>query len=325
MNICLLGSAPSSVRLAPYGNKDWLFFGCSPGVYGVAPRTDVWFELHRWEPGQAWFSQEYCDFIRNYPGPVWMAEPVDGVKNCQTLPVKEMVEKYSPYFFTSSLSWMFAMAIDAIEEEWKEQDNAGIPRSHSKIALYGVDMAATEEWMWQRPGCHFFALLAKSKGIEVGVPPESDLLRPPPLYGVCEVSHAWIKQTARRREITQRINEANALIAQKNVEVQCLHGCVDDMNWHQNTWLGGLDSMGRTFVEPPAVPALTDLRYPKMTAGPSAAYELAPTQKKWFGDAPTKPILDERPSDEQFLRAIKKLNDAPVDVTSYTQKEEKKA
>ena len=49
--IALVGSAPSSIRLAPINDPDWQIWGCSPGAYGVVgPRADVWFEMHRWEP-----------------------------------------------------------------------------------------------------------------------------------------------------------------------------------------------------------------------------------------------------------------------------------
>lgn len=525
MKIALIGSAPSSVRLAPYGSKEWSIWGCSPGVYGVAPKTDMWFELHRWEPGQTWFSPEYVEFLKKYPGPVIMSDQVGEVENCTVLPVKELVDKYSPYFFTSSLSWMFAMAIDLIEEDWRISDEKGEPRAKSAIGLWGVDMSActsgdarvltadlrwirsdevkvgdklmafdeeaqessgkgvaqrrwrtaevleasrltkpcyrltledgrelicsddhkwlthaennmrwkmakdmvtphhredrqskivqltdvwsedksweagylaaafdgeghlsqklrdgdngvlragfaqrdnvmadqvleamrnrgfdltddsggieeggcrkytvkggrvenmrflgsirprrllekfnpdnlgimhksgkiavikaefigdhpviglrtstktfvceglashnTEEYGFQRAGCQFFALLAKARGIEVGVPPESDLLRPPALYGVCETSHPWIKMTARRRELDARIAAANMKLSQASQEIQFLSGCKDDMDWQQNTWFGNMDSLGRTFLEPTNTPALMQPIQPK--------------------------------------------------------------
>jgi len=49
LKIALVGSAPSSVLLAPYGDPSWEIWGCSPGVYYQAPRTEAWFELHRFE------------------------------------------------------------------------------------------------------------------------------------------------------------------------------------------------------------------------------------------------------------------------------------
>lgn len=234
--ICLLGSAPSSLRLAPYGNMDWAMCGCSPGVYGVAPRTEAWVELHRYEPGQPWFSPEYCQFLAHYPGPVWMAEKRAEVPNSVELPLIDLIQKYSPYFFTSSLSYMMAMAIEC---------------GFKTIALFGVDMAAASEYKDQRLGCQFFATMAKARGIEVGVPPESDLLRPAPLYGVSEVSHARIKFLARRRELEARVQ--NALLAQQQAKDETLYlrGALEDLEWAEMDWLGNVDGPSSCFLEPP--------------------------------------------------------------------------
>ena len=245
-NICLLGSAPSSLRLAPFSNPDWAMCGCSPGVYGVAPRTEAWVELHRYEPGQPWFSPEYCQFLANYPGPVWMAEKRPEIPNSIELPLVELIQKYSPYFFTSSLAYMMAMAIES---------------GFKRIALYGVDMAAESEYHQQRLGCQYFAIIAKAHGIEVGVPPESDLFRPSPLYGVSEVSHARIKMLARRRELEARVQQA--LITQQNAkdETLFLRGALEDLTWCEMDWMGNVDGPSSRFLEPPLVAAMQQYQF----------------------------------------------------------------
>jgi hypothetical protein len=236
MNICLIGSAPSSVYLAPYQNPDWQIWGCSPGAYGPAgPHADAWFEIHRYEPGQPWFSEGYCKFLENADFPVYMAEHTPRVKNCVPLPVDELVAKYSPYFFNSTLSWMMALAIEA---------------GAKKIALYGVDMAAAEEYFSQKMGLLYFALKAQELGIEVGTPPESDLLVPPPLYGVCETNHAFIKTLARQRELEARLHEAEQQQAIAAQQVQFIKGAIDDNAYHQQTWHANMEQRGRKYLEP---------------------------------------------------------------------------
>ena len=507
--IALVGSAPSSVRLAPYHDPSWEIWGCSPGVYGVAARVDAWFELHRYEPGQTWFSPEYCQWMAKFPGPVYMSEVRIEIPNSQVLPVEALVEKYGPYFFTSSLSWMFAMAIEAgattiglwgvdmaacpspdtkvltadlrwvradqlnvgdeilaFDEEaqpgvggpfgkrmwrkavvlrndritkpcyrltledgrelvcsdehkwltygenesrwvmakdmvtphhradrptriiklcdvWEEdkswgagylaaaldgeghitqklregdygmlrvgfaqRENAmsrmvaglmqergfdfapvakaigdnndcqkyilrggrmetlkfmgsirprrlmdkfdptnigmmqkedtvavvkaefigeqpviGLTTSTGTFVAEGLASHNTEEYGYQRAGCQYFAMLAKARGIEVGVLPESDLLRPPPLYGISELHHTRIKILARRRELQGRLQNAQMQQANSNNEVLFLQGALDDLNWNENTWTGDLDSSGKKFIEPPLVPALVDLSH----------------------------------------------------------------
>ena len=234
MKVALLGSAPSSVGMAPFHDPEWQIWACSPGVYGtvgaIGGRTDQYFELHRWRPptpgkpgsGDPWFSPEYCQFLRQHPK-VWVADPnaVGDIPNAQLLPFQQLVGKYGPYFFTSSLTWMFAMALEA---------------GATMIGMWGVDMSATEEYGYQRAGCQYFVQLAVTHGVQVVVPPESDLLVPPPLYGVCEIDHQWIKLLARKQELLNRLNEVTARDTATKGEYHFVMGALDDLNYMMNTW-----------------------------------------------------------------------------------------
>lgn len=237
--IVLLGTAPSSMNLAPFGDPTWEVWACSPGTWPLTTRGarfEKFFELHRWEPGQEWFSPEYLNFIRSFPRDVVMSKHVPEVKNCKVLEWERLVEKFGPYFFTSSLAWMCAMAIEEKPE---------------KIAFYGVDMAATTEYHDQRMGCQYFAQLAVQQGIEVGVPPESDLLRPAPLYGVCEQSHGWIKQRIRSIELNGRLKDAIERRRTADEEIGFLRGALDDQDWQLHSWFGAVDMLSSSYTSPP--------------------------------------------------------------------------
>lgn len=280
MKVALIGSAPSSVRLAPYGDSDWKVWGCSPGVYGIAPRVDAWFELHRYEPGQSWFSPEYCQWMNRLKVPLYMAEVRVEQPASVRLPQEELVAKYGPYFFTSSLAWMMAMAIE---------------QGATTIGLWGVDMAATEEYGYQRAGCQFFAMLAASRGIEVGVPPESDLFRPMPLYGVDEIKHSSIKTLARRRELESRLAQAVHQKQELEKGEHFLKGALDDLNYVQNTWADQRDS----YVSPPKVPALAALAAVELTPSVRDAFV-----KEMFATGPgpyTRPRTNELEFDNVLL------------------------
>lgn len=234
LKIALIGSAPSSIRQAPYHDPTWQVWGCSPGAYGVVPagRSNIWWELHVYEPGQPWFSPEYCQFLKNHPK-VMVAEKVADIPNGEVLPVDYLLKKYSPYFFTSSIAWMMATAIEM---------------GATKIGLWGIDMAATEEYEAQRAGLHYFALIARQKGIEVGVPKTSDLFRPRFLYGIDEIKHSHIKIRARREELSTRLRDAESRFEQAKQEVQFFKGAMDDLNYMHMTWADGSD-----WVEPPLI------------------------------------------------------------------------
>ena len=236
--ICLVGTAPHSHPLTPTGDESWEIWACSPGCMNLA-RSDVWFELHRWEPGQQWFPESYVEFLNKYEGTVVMSDPQpEAVPGSVKIPWEDLVERYGPYFFTSSIAWMLAMAIDLKPE---------------KIALFGVDMATSTEYENQRLGCQYFAQLAKSRGIEVGVPPESDLLRPAPLYGVCETSHVWIKQTARARDLGSRKRECLKIIEERTMEMHYLTGALDEQDWNLHSWQGAEDTISTKYIEPPTI------------------------------------------------------------------------
>lgn len=227
LKIALVGSAASSARLAPYGDPSWQIWGCSPGLYGIAPRVNAWFELHLWEPGQPWFSPEYCQWLAALLGrgvSLWTGALVPGLPGAEVLPAEELLTEYDPshWFCTSSLFWMMAMAITA---------------GAKKIGLWGVDMAATEEYEMQRAGLHHMIYIAQKRGIEVGVPMESDLLTPRFRYGVDEWTHSYRKLRVRKIELEARRQQALNDISAKTQEAAFLNGALDDMKYMGDTWV----------------------------------------------------------------------------------------
>ena len=287
MKIACCGSAPSSAQLAPfrdasyeewsnktqqyptpdYADHSWEIWGCSPGFWAIMERADVWFETHRWEPGKPWFSPEYVSFLQHFRCAVFTGGQVPEIQNHQVYPIERVEAEFSAYFLHSSLSLMVAMAIMKIEDYRKAHPDE--PDDHL-IGLWGVDMAANEEYGDQRSGCHFFILEAMRRGIKVYVPPESCLLRPKPVYGISEWDHNYIKATQRAREINQRRGQAEQTAAEAAKSATFLAGAIDNHNYWINTWtspygipsglvinhepgsgLGGGVTMQRPFSPPP--------------------------------------------------------------------------
>lgn len=233
--VALCGSAPSSSASAPYGDPRWTIYGCSPGLYGVAKRVDEWFELHLWEPGQQWFSPEYVQWLRALPSrgvklwtgaaepnePTYSESPVEGG---QVLPWKEILADFDPnrWFCTSSLFWMMAMAM-----------RAGAKR----IGFWGVDMAANEEYEMQRAGIHYLTMIARSHGIEVGVPHESDLFTPRFRYGIDEWTHSFRKLRARDAELAAKEQQAMAQKIEGERMEYFMKGARDDLKYMRETWV----------------------------------------------------------------------------------------
>lgn len=240
MKIALVGSAPASIRLAPYSSPEWRIYGCSPGVYGVAPRVDEWFETHLWEPGQPWFSPEYVQWLTALPGrgvTLWVGGEIAQIPDAKIYPFDSVLADYDPqhWFCSSSLFWMKARAIDAIKEEAAQQKRPITPEL-DKIAFYGVDMAAGEEYEMQRAGIHFLTYKAAALGIEVGAPPESDLFTPRFRYGADEWTHSFRKWRARRSELIARMQQAEAAARQHADGAMFLKGAIEDVDYMHSTW-----------------------------------------------------------------------------------------
>ena len=236
MKIALIGSAPSSVRLGPYNDPEWQIWACSPGsVQHLKREPDAFFELHRWEPEKSWFCINYRTWLNNAKCPVYMIDPIPQVPASIAYPKDEMVKKFGPWFFTSSLSWMFALAIH---------------RGATEIGLWGVDMSAQEEWEFQRSGCHYFIALARGLGIKITIPHESDLLRPPPFYGFREVDPMHIKLLARNEELQANVRAAEQKAQAARDELLFYKGALDANLYTLKTWVGDGLALQMAYTNP---------------------------------------------------------------------------
>jgi hypothetical protein len=254
MKIALVGSAPASMRNAPYGSNEWKIFGCSPGLYGVAPRVDEWFETHLWEPGQTWFSPEYCQWLAALPKrgvKLWVGGDVGALPGAEIYPFDEVLNRYDPmrWFCSSSLFWMMTRAMDLIAAECAEQNRTPTP-DKDKIAYFGVDMAAGEEYEMQRAGIHFLTYKATALGIEVGAPPESDLFTPRFRYGADEWTHSYRKIRARDQELLGRLQQAEAQARQLQDGVHFLKGARENLKYMGDTWADKRDHTGPKMTAP---------------------------------------------------------------------------
>lgn len=234
MKIAIVGTAPSSVGLVPMSDPSWTIWACSPACAVMLPQqvgyhVEAWFELHRWGPNEDWISAHFREFVRKFQGvlyvnPASLPTVVDTgeMPTAVAYPVDAMLQKFGRYFFTSSISWMLALAIEQNPEE---------------IGIYGVDMSATEEYGYQRAGCHYFIQEAQRRGIKITVPPESDLLFPPPMYGIGEYNPIAIKLLAREKEVARRIADAERRKADAEREALYLAGAAENIKYMRNTYL----------------------------------------------------------------------------------------
>lgn len=202
-NIAIVGFASSRSR-APYDDPSWEIWGVNE-LYMVedVKRIDVLFELH----DLSWIREgkrnpKHIEWLKKASIPIWMQAHYDEIPQSVPFPKDQLVERFGRYF-TNTISWEIALAIVL---------------GAKKIALYGVDMATDIEYTSQRPSVEYFVGLARGMGIEVYVPPESDLLKTPYLYGF-EDGELSVFATKLKEYQAQQQGMAQTMQAQINAAV----------------------------------------------------------------------------------------------------------
>lgn len=225
MQIALLGSAPSSYRLLPFNDLSWEVWACSPMNHN-APRVDAWFELHNLDRKYVPGNEPYVGALAKHPR-VYLAYPDPRLPNGIVLPKDDIYRFYGnpmflDSFMQSQVSYMLAMAI---------------MQKPDKIGLWGIDMAAGDEYSTQRPGCHFFFIEAQKRGIEIVAPPQSDILEPLPPYGYKEFNPMYWRSKARKLELRGAVEEARAKARAAEQELWVKEGAYQNEVYLSNTYL----------------------------------------------------------------------------------------
>ncbi len=137
--IAVCGSAVSSVGLTPYNDPEWEIWACSPANKSM-PRVDVWFELHNPDLKVREGLTEWLQWLKLQPV-VYLQQAYEGYPGGRKYPLEAIVDRWGPYWWTSQLSFMLALAIE---------------QEPHTIGVFGVDMAANSEYNQQRLACQFF-------------------------------------------------------------------------------------------------------------------------------------------------------------------------
>lgn len=228
IKVALVGTAPSSRMLAPFNDPSWTIWACSPGNQNILPRVDAWFEIHSnllW-PEYKHYGEPYVAWLKQQKFPVYMQDK-SLVPNAIPFPKNDMVKEFGGDFFTSSFTWMMALAI---------------AKGAKEIALYGIDMASREEYIVQRQGFYFFRYIARQKGIKVFAPYESDIMMSPGLYGYSDGTPFGRKLHARKKEISDRIMPLRQQLQQIDKQITYLEGALEDNDYCLSIWIGAQDN-----------------------------------------------------------------------------------
>ena len=202
--VALVGFAQATYLLAPFNDPEYEIWGVNQ-LYRHIPRADRWFEIHHNWNEHVVEGTDHAGWLARAPIPIYMKERVATIPCSLAYPLAEIcglvtaapptpsVLEYVPEengvlapvdprgrglarsapvsmpdYFTSTIAFMLALAIH---------------EGFGTIDLYGIDLTVGEEYDYQKPCAEFWIGLAMGRGIQVGIPQASALLKTAWRYG----------------------------------------------------------------------------------------------------------------------------------------------
>lgn len=251
--IAIIGKAPSSVLLAPYADESWeVWILNTLGQLKEVPRWDRQFELHDLKLTQTPAHGNYYEWLSQQEKPVYLRDDPPAEFKCGVrFPLSAMLEHFKGLagrmYLTNSVSMEIMLAL--YEHDTQE-------RKISDIGLWGVDMAQhgfakgghngpfTSEYASQRPSVEYWLGLCEGRGITLHIPPQSDILKCACVYGY-QHDAWWVKTQARRKELQQRLAQAQQREQAAHDEALFLAGAAEDLNYVEQWQWGGVHEQAK--------------------------------------------------------------------------------
>ena len=257
-------------RDAPYGDPSWQLYGCNnlhtlkdEAGGGAFPTEQMagWFDLHETSlilGGDRPHEVQHREWLEQGRVPVFMWSPQPEWPSSVPFDEERLYTRFSGYagqkYFTNSISWMVAWAIDQLAPDGPAVDGA-------ELGIWGVDMAVNNEsqaeYSMQRPSCEYWVGVADALGIKLTIPQESDLLKSAGQYGRDDQSAFHAKLTSRSDELRSKLAELQQAerqdlsnLEQHRMMMNQIAGALESNEYIRGVWLNPVVS--RDGAEPQA-------------------------------------------------------------------------
>lgn len=171
MKIALVGGAPSSEKLAPFGDPSWEIWVLAIR-HQYYKRFDRVFEVHDYYQN---YGEEHLKRLSSLNKPLIVGKNFPEMPHAVRFPFDRANALIGEEYLTSSGAYMMAYAILSIQENGDKAN---------EIAIYGMDMSVDDnEYFYQQPCMNAWIGLAKGMGIKVHIPKESSLFKASFVYG----------------------------------------------------------------------------------------------------------------------------------------------
>jgi len=177
--IAICGFASSTRHLIPTDDPAWIIAGLNQ-LYRHMPRADVWYDIHlNWEKDNV-DGTDHEGWIKGCNIPVFMSNPPDNFPTAVRYPVERLIQKHGIDYFTSTVSFMLAWAIDCIDIKVAD---TGDDYSDYSIGVFGIDLIVGTEYEVQKACVEYWLGIAEGRGINIVLPPQTALLKQAYRYG----------------------------------------------------------------------------------------------------------------------------------------------
>ena len=242
--VAIVGFADGHRDQAPWQQDGIEFWGINRLHAVLAGKPwHRWFELHSLNDFYR-DDREHQIFLQTAGFPVYIRRQDQATADLWRLPtatpypLETVLAAFPNRYFNNTISYLLALAILMGFEE---------------IQLYGVDMAQDtvlqQEYAQQRPSAEWLIGFAQGKGIDVVIPPGSDLLKTSHLYGF-ESDEYNAKLINRLNELGQRKEQMRNQMAAANQQAQWYQARLSEIDGAMQDCQYNL----RNLVTPAAIP-----------------------------------------------------------------------
>jgi hypothetical protein len=158
LKVAIVGLWSETRGLVPWDDQEWEKWGVAWDV--DAFKMDRVFEPHAACEWPEYAKSDYIERLSMMPR-LYLQEKHPQLPNSEAYPF-DAVSQTAGDWLESSVAYMLALAIHEGAQE---------------IGLYGVSMAADEEYGYQRPNAAYLVGLARGRGIKVHIPGQSSLCK----------------------------------------------------------------------------------------------------------------------------------------------------
>lgn len=210
--VAICGFASSSRDLAPFHDPEWEIWGLNQ-LYRHIPRADRWFEIHHNWNEHVVEGTDHAAWIRDSKIPIYMIETIPQYPATVRYPIERALKVAQIDYFTSTVAFMIALAID---------------EGFEMIGLWGIDLIVGTEYFHQKACCEFLLGIAAGRGIDIVIPPQSALLRQLYRYGYQSEPRSWpIARSEMQKRHEELINQKGELVA----KIRTLDGALQDVEY----------------------------------------------------------------------------------------------